>query len=102
MSIAIDIIHTFDELGLQDVIEKYSKEDIDFAIKAEVKDNIKSKLKIISTNWHAAEKLLGAIKTLAEVVTDEDEDLEPENDDFDFDLGGSNERDFLDDEDDYY
>lgn len=99
MSIALEITRKFDTTGLQEVIEGYSKEDIDFAIKAEVKENVKAKLKILSTNWHAAEKLLGAIKSLGEVVTPEDDDMDI--DDFDFDLG--EERDFgEDDEDENY
>lgn len=97
MSITIDIIRKFDDFGLQEVIEEYTKEDIDFAIKAEVKENIKAKLKIISANWNAAEKLLGAIKTLCEVISPEDED---DNEDLiDFEDSGV-ERDFDDYEDD--
>ena len=40
MSIAVDIIRKFNEFGLQEVIEEYSKEDIDFAINSEIKENI--------------------------------------------------------------
>lgn len=101
MSIAVDIIRKFNEFGLQEVIEEYSKEDIDFAINSEIKENIKNKLKIISSNWLAAEKLLGAVKSLTEIVTPEDDESYSEEEDFDPDFEIEEGRDFSDyDEDD--
>lgn len=78
MSLTVDILRKLDEFGLEDVLTTYSKEDIDDAIKAETKDEVKAQLKLMSKNWRAAEEAFGAIKKLAEIVTNEDDDFETE------------------------
>lgn len=78
MSLTVDILRKLDEFGFEDVLTTYSKEDIDDAIKAETKDEVKAQLKLMSKNWRAAEEALGSIKKLAEIITNEDDDFEVE------------------------
>lgn len=75
MSLTVDILRKLDEFGFEEVLISYSKEDIDDAIKGETRDEVKAKLKILSKNWKAAEEAYGSLKTLAEIITDEDDDF---------------------------
>lgn len=74
MGLEIEIVKKFEEFGIEEVIQSYTKEDIEDAISDTSKDDVKKQLKVLLSNWLAAEKFLGAIKKLAEVSTDVEED----------------------------